>query len=68
MEPELHVCQLPEDPTETGFVNSVELGRPRKINETLMPPYLEEDQSRSYFFCSLQITPFPRLGWTGHHT
>lgn len=68
MEPELHVCQLPEDPTETGFVNSVELGRPRKINETLMPPYLEEDQSRSYLFCSLQSAPFPRLGWAGHHT
>lgn len=46
--------------TETGFVNSAELGRPRKVNETLMPPYREEDQSRSYFFCSLQSTPFPR--------
>lgn len=48
--------------TETGYVNSAELGRPRKVNETLMSPYLKEDQSRSYFFCSLQTTPFPRTG------
>lgn len=50
--------------TETGFVYSEELERPRKVNETLMPPYLEEDQSSSYFFGSLQTTPFPRLGWS----
>lgn len=27
-----------------------------------MPLCLEEDQSRSYFFCSFQITPLPRAG------
>lgn len=47
---------------KTGFVNSAELGRPKKISETLMPLYLEEDQSRSYFCCSLQTTPFLRAG------
>lgn len=47
---------------KTGFVSSAEVGRPKKISETLMPPYLEEDQSRSYFFCSLQTTPFLRAG------
>lgn len=31
---------------KTGFVNSGELGRPKKISETLMLPYLEKDQSK----------------------
>lgn len=50
---------------ETGFVDSAELGRPRKINETLMPPYLEEDQSRRYFSCSFQTTLFPTFPRAG---
>lgn len=46
-------------------MDSAELGRPRKINETLMPHYLEEDQSRRYFSCSLQTTPFPTFPRAG---
>ena len=51
IEPELHVCQPQKILMETGFVNFAEFGQPRKINETQIPGYLEEDQSRSYLSC-----------------